>query len=497
MKKEKIYGSHCIITFLCEDCNNFYQFELRRALTLKNKYNKYLCPSCRIPYAKESRKKTNIEKYGVPVAMNTEEVRKKRIANRNLKAEYQKTIETRIRKYGSLEKANAIRLEKCRQTNLKKYGVENPQQNKEIHRKAIETRKQNNALSTISPTRRKNYANRKYKEFKSIGIEWLDKDSFTNTRDENGNVDYTFKCLKCGNIFKTNIHSNTPTCKKCHPKIFLGFSKVEKDMANYIKSIYNGVIFENYKDILPNRKELDIYLPELNLAFEMNGYFFHGQKSPNEKRIDFIKRAEEKRLLCKEKGIQLINIDDIDWNDRPEVFKRFIDDKILPRKKIYARQCEFKEVDTKTAKDFCEFYHVNGYRGGYYKCALFYNNEPVVVAVFGKHQKYENECIRLCYKTGYDVIGGWEKIQKHFGKPFLHYINLKYFDGENKTGCGYRFVYKKKAIYRQELQKKKLLKMFNDYDESMSDYNNCLNHGYVAIYDCGNDIRVYNKRETR
>ena len=81
---------------------------------------------------------------------------------------------------------------------------------------------------------------------------------------------------------------------------------------------------------------------------------------------------------------------------------------------------------------------------------------------------------------------------KHFGRKFLHYVNLKYFSGENKTGCGYRMVFNKQVIGRRSLTKNKLKLVFSDYDDSISDFKNCLNHGFVAIFDCGNDIRVYN-----
>ena len=167
---------------------------------------------------------------------------------------------------------------------------------------------------------------------------------------------------------------------------------------------------------------------------------------------------------------------------------------ICERKRVYARDCIYKEIDTRTAEEFLTYYHVNGFRGGHYKCGLFYNDELICVAVFGKHKKYENECIRLCYKTGYDIVGGWAKIQKHFGKQFLHYVNLKYFSGENKTGCGYRFVINKQLYSRQQLQKSKLIKMFDDYDDSVSDFQNCLKHNGIAIFDCGNDIRIYNQK---
>ena len=485
-------GSHSTLSFLCEDCNNFYQFEKRRAVFLRNKYGKFLCPTCRINYAKESRKKTCLERYGASCAMNSEENKSKRNYS---KMDYSKAKNTLIQHFGSLENAYKSKQIKYEKTCMEKYGVKNAMQNKSISKKSHQKRKDNNngeIPSTISLKRRERYAEQRNKILENNNITWLDRDNFSVTRNLSGNIFYHFKCNICGNEFIAEMHSNEPKCKVCNPNIFSGRSNVEKEMANYIKSIYAGEILENDRTLL-NGKELDVYIPDLKIAFEMNGYYFHGYKNNTPMSVsDFKNKVEEKRLLCKEKDVRLINIDDVDWNDRPDVFKRFIDDCVLPRKRIFARQCEVKNIDTKTAKIFCETYHVNGFRGGNTKLGLFFKDELVAVAIFGKHSVYENECIRLCYKTSYTVVGGWEKLQKHFGKKFLHYVNLKYFSGENKTGCGYRMVFNKRVIGRRSLTKDKLKLIFSDYDDNISDFRNCLDHGFVAIFDCGNDIRLYN-----
>lgn len=59
-------------------------------------------------------------------------------------------------------------------------------------------------------------------------------------------------------------------------------SKKEKDLASYIKSIYNGTIIENDSSVVSNYNhrffELDIYLPDLNVAFDFNGTYWHSSK---------------------------------------------------------------------------------------------------------------------------------------------------------------------------------------------------------------------------
>ena len=93
------------------------------------------------------------------------------------------------------------------------------------------------------------------------------------------------------------------------PKCALGYqtSKGEKEVLEYIKTIYKDLIIENNKKIiLPY--EIDIFLPRVNLAIEYNGHYWHKKR---EKEIPGYHKLKAK--LCKEKGIKLINISDKQW----------------------------------------------------------------------------------------------------------------------------------------------------------------------------------------
>lgn len=81
-----------------------------------------------------------------------------------------------------------------------------------------------------------------------------------------------------------------------------GMSRKEKDLVDYIKSFYTGPVLENRRKIIyPN--ELDIYLPDLKLAIEFNGNYWHSIENGCSK--DYHLR---KSVLCKAKGIRLIHI---------------------------------------------------------------------------------------------------------------------------------------------------------------------------------------------
>lgn len=105
-------------------------------------------------------------------------------------------------------------------------------------------------------------------------------------------------------------------CLKCalHEKK----SKGEKELCQYIKSLYSGKILENTRKFIGG-KELDIYLPELKLAFEYNGEYwhqFHEEKEPG--------YHKNKRKACKENGIKLIEVWENDWKKNNQQIKDLI-----------------------------------------------------------------------------------------------------------------------------------------------------------------------------
>jgi hypothetical protein len=441
--------------------------KLKRKQTFEAKYGGSLMGS---PIIKEKIMTTNLRKYGVKNPYEISSVREKSIQTRKNKRliKEEKIKKDYLEKYGT---ETPTRNQKSVRTCREKYGVDNPFQLKKV----------------TDNTKARNQKN--YLIFRN---HFMSSNNLKIIKELDNKLTVQHNCGHNYDIIKSEFNYWCyRICPKCYPSIS-GTSFQEKEIANFIKSNYNGKILTNDRKII-SPKELDIYLPELKLAIEYNGTYWHGYRVDTIQNFaNFKKNIEMKRLECQKLGIRLITIDECDWLNKSEVIKRFILDQILPRQKIYARNCIIKRIDINTARDFCEYYHVNGYRNGSEKFGLYYKNELLIVAVFAKY-KNDYECIRLCYKTGFDVIGGWAKIQKHFGKRFLHYINLKYFSGENKTGVGYRLVRKPIILHRNALQKKTgLYKYCSNIDLTLSDFQNCLRNGFIAILDCGNDIRWYN-----
>lgn len=129
---------------------------------------------------------------------------------------------------------------------MDKYGVEYPIQNKKIKDK-------------IKNTNKINYWEIFKKQLLQKNIKILStKDDYINTDN------FTFKCLSCNTQFKssgTSIQHITCKCRKA-------ISKYESDIYNWLKSLNINIIQSDRTLIAP--LELDIYLPNHNIAIEFN-----------------------------------------------------------------------------------------------------------------------------------------------------------------------------------------------------------------------------------
>ncbi len=71
----------------------------------------------------------------------------------------------------------------------------------------------------------------------------------------------------------------THPCPICQIKV----SKAEDEIYKFITSIYNNTVDRNNRNIIKSKYknrflELDLYLPDINLAIEFNGSYWHSDK---------------------------------------------------------------------------------------------------------------------------------------------------------------------------------------------------------------------------
>ena len=116
-----------------------------------------------------------------------------------------------------------------------------------------------------------------------------------------GNYDYhTFN-----NVYHLQKQEYIPRlCNKCYKSY--SSSQYENEIADYVKSFYNGKCIRNDRSLL-NGKELDLYYPEKKIAIEFNGSYYHNDKCKSNK------YHYNKFIDCYNLGITLVSIFDNDW----------------------------------------------------------------------------------------------------------------------------------------------------------------------------------------
>lgn len=275
-------------------------------------------------------------------------------------------------------------------------------------------------------------------------------------------------------------------------------SKYEAELHEWLKEIYQGEILDNKYGIIKDdtKKQLDFYIPEKNLAIEFNGDFWHSVNTGRDPNYHL-----NKTKLCQEKGIQLIHIFEYEWNSKKDILKSIISSALgIYKSRIYARDCEVKEVSSKEAKKFLEENHLQEFVASKYRIGLYFKNQLVQLLCFGnsRFKKGEIELLRMCTKLNTQVIGGFSKLLRH--RPynnFISYVDLSKFSANGylkngfktigQSGPNYKYLQGENILNRFNTQKHKLQKLLGDnFDNSKTESQNMQDAGWYKVYDCGN-----------
>jgi very-short-patch-repair endonuclease len=398
-----------------------------------------------------------------------------------------KIANTNIKKYG-----NACSLhgettrKKVIKTFLKKYGVDHPLKNKDIIEKA----------------NKKTYINtyNNLSKFKDIVIPLFSEEEFHGTGYD---TNYKWLCKKCKQEFNHYFHSHIPSCPSC-----LYESNFEYEVEEYIRKL-NVEYDKNTRKVI-NPYELDFYIPNLKLAIECNGNYWHSEQFGKDKHYHL-----NKTNMCEENGIRLIHIFEDEWFNRTNIVKSKINNILcLSSNRIYARKCEIREIVTKEKDTFLENNHLQGKDKSSVKLGLFYNGELVSVMTFCKlrkalgstHKEGSWELSRFCNKLNTTVVGGAGKLLKYFENNYdWNYIksfaDRRWSNGNLYNQLGFKFNhfsqpnywYFKESItrhHRFRYRKSELPKLLDCFDPSLTEWQNMKNNNFDRIWDCGNYVFI-------
>jgi hypothetical protein len=324
-------------------------------------------------------------------------------------------------------------------------------------------------------------------------------------------------CNKCNSYIDYDISDGkwkNIRCYNCYGKN--GISYEEKTILNYIKQ-YEQNILENCKNILETNKELDIYIPNKNLAIEYNGSLWHsfGISFPNNSDLESKNKYNHfnKYKECNKLNINLLQINSYEWNNlnKQKIWRSIINNKLGINKKIYARKCKIVYVENKQKNDFLNINHLQGMDNSKIKLGLEYDNKLVSVMTFSKprfNNNYEWELVRFCNLLHYNVIGGASKLLNYFIKKYnpkniISYADLRYSNGNLYKKLGFKFktytppsyVYIKgdNVLSRFSCQKHKLSKLLEIFDENKTETKNMFDNGYRKMWDAGTMLFIFHK----
>lgn len=399
----------------------------------------------------------------------------------------EKKKETIIENWESVENLYKFITQKVKEKSFINFGVEHHLSHPDIIKKRV-----NSYYKTITD---------KIKSKLPNNIIYVDRISNVNNTD---NI-IRLKCLDCNNEFDINrqylvnrLNIKNNICLICNP-ILSGKSNMELELLNFIQENYKNEILTNVKSIING--ELDIYIPDLNLAFEFNGLYWHSEIHKD--RLYHYNKTKE----CLEKRIQLIHVWEDDWIYKQNIVKSIILNKLGKSEKIGARKCQIKEINNnEVIRDFLENNHIQGFVGSKVKIGLYYNDELVSLMTFGNLRKSLGqeskeghwELLRFCNKLNTSVIGGASKLFKYFLNNYQINEITSYSDSSRSNGglyqtLGFKFEHESEPNYyyiingirnhRFNFRKDRLVK--NGSDSTKTEIQIMTELGYHRIFDCG------------
>jgi hypothetical protein len=259
-------------------------------------------------------------------------------------------------------------------------------------------------------------------------------------------------------------------------------SVIESDVVNYIKSIYNGNIIERDRKVLSG-SELDIYIPDKNLAIEVNGDYWHSNIFKN------TYYHQIKSLKCLEEHIHLIHIFEYEWKNKNkrDKLESYIETKLSDSNTLIdINDTLIKEINTDELNNFRNKYDIHEYQipDTSMNIGCYYSNELIGIMTFNKIDSTNRTRYKIlanCWKPHIEVKAGQSKLFEYLTREYrpssiVVYVDLAKFTGNSYVDeLGFREI---------EITEPNYIWLNNQTYEIIED--NEINNGYLKIYNSGN-----------
>jgi len=438
--------------------------------------------------------KTNLERYGHECSAQSEVVKEK------IKA-------TNLKKYGVEYSFQAeVVKEKIKATSLERYGVDNPSKSDIIKGRIVKSNRRN--LGVDYPMQSKDVLDKsRVTSLQKYGTEYPNQSEIVKSKIDASTLEHygVNRACKLDEFKQKIVDTNRErygvdyTCLLYSGKLKGNDSSYNRDFAELLDS--NNIKYE--REFLLQKYSYDFkvgnILVEINPTATHNTHFNPYGKN----RID-TNYHKNKSNLAKDSGYSVIHV--FDWDDIDKVVQLLRD-----RETVYARKCEVIFVNEVDANKYLDTYHLQGTcRGQKFRLGLYYDNKLVSLMTFGKsrfNKNCEYELLRYC--SHYNVVGGAEKLFKHFVdnyKPnsIVSYCDTSKFSGKVYDMLGFKYVKtnsprkhwyswkEKRHITDGLLLSQGYDRLFKEnHGKGTSNEELILARGYLPVYDCGQSTYIW------
>lgn len=275
-----------------------------------------------------------------------------------------------------------------------------------------------------------------------------------------------------------------------------------------IRTWLNSLGFNFKEALIPNdTKQLDGLDEEKKVAFEYCGLYWHNEKSPQPRNRSY---HHHKLKACNGSNIRLFTIFEDEWLQREAQVKGFLKAALGKcSRRFVARKLKVKLIDTKTAQDFYEAYHIQGGKiSATYSAGLFNEDELIGAMSFGKHHRNNKEFVlnRLCFRNDCYVVGGASRLFKFLLDESKYETIISWSDNRWSEGGVYEslgftmeenmkpdYSYVDSRTYDRRIPKQSQQKRSTNCPEGKTEKEWADERGLYRIWDCGKVRWKYEK----
>ncbi len=261
-----------------------------------------------------------------------------------------------------------------------------------------------------------------------------------------------WECGK-GHEWEAFVYSRTrgSGCPQCNAVNFV--SKGEQELLDIVSILAEGKTIEQSNRKVLQGQELDILIPEINLAVEFNGLYWHNENSGKDNRYH-----QNKMLNANKAGIKLIQVWEDEWVEKKAIVIRMLASKMNASVEVLtealksigtdeedivnmiskhgARECVTEEITYEEATAFLNDNHIQGPAKGTLYTALK-DKQGTVRAVMVSLKKGETwEIVR--YATFGHIPGGFTKLISNVEKKHGVKKWVTFSDGIISEGSLYK-----------------------------------------------------------